>query len=269
MSPVALVLVAWGCWQAAVLVADATALPVLDRTGRGQRLYNGTFGQRSLSAAYLALTAPLLDLVPAGPYQWAAIGAYAFGLAITLSWLALLALAVGGVWLAPASLWLSLPTLGAVAGSVAWIERRKGATRPSDTWISYTTRGDSLDTLRCRLLTWALMLAHGRACLPFGRGPGEMVRDLLRWDARYRTTLIHGYAHCEPLQLMYEHGLLGACAVGLLIWRVAPHLVLGDPWSAATITGAVLACGTIVTRIAPLGVAWLVVTAVAVAGGTR
>ena len=231
-------------------------------------MYNGTFGQRSLCAAYLALTAPLLTLVPAGPLRWAAIAAYVWALAAALSWLAVAALAVGLAWLIPTTLWVSLPALGALATSVAWTEWRKRRGTPyRELWVAYTSRGDSVDTLTCRLLTWGILLAHWRRYLPRGRGPGETVRDLLRWDARYRMTLIHGYAHCEPLQLVYEHGVLGVVALGALVWRIAPHLTVGDPWSAATVVGVVLACGTIVARVPALGLVWLVVAAVTVSKG--
>ena len=130
--------------------------------------------------------------------------------------------------------------------------------------LARTVRGDSLDTLWCRVLTWGLMVAHGVRHGWKGRGPGSTVHDLMRWDARYRTTVIHGYAHNEPLQLVYEHGIFGLLAVGLLIWRIAPHLHAGDPWSAATVAGAVLACGTISCRVPPVAIAWLVIAAVTV-----
>lgn len=265
MTPVALVLVAWGCWQCIVLVDDATHRPTAST--KGLHLYNGTFGQRTLVAAYLALTLPLVSLIgrEAPIIGWAILAAYVWGLGITSSWLALIAGIVGCGWLVPASLWVTGPVLLAGAASLGWAEWRHahGGARIAP-GLAWTTRSDSIDTIKCRLLTWAIMLAHLRALLPFGRGPGETVRDLLRWDSRYKLTLIHGYAHNEPLQLMYEHGVLGAAAIACLVWRIAPHLVVGDPWSAATLTGAVLACGTIVCRVAPLGMAWLVIAAVAV-----
>lgn len=237
----------------------------------------GTFGQRTLLGAYLALVWPL---APAWPPAVVA----GIGLVLTSSWVAWAAALAGLI-----VLW---PAVGLIASAlVCLIVAGAIVDRPHafNNLLNYgTLRGMSIDSIRQRGRTWATivyMYAHPKieiayTILPsgrparvevwrqrliawfFGSGPTTLQYDLLRWDHRFKTDLINGYAHCEPIHMLYEYGLCGVAAIGLFVWRVGSGLSIGDPWSAAAVAGAVAAYGTITCRTPATGIPWLVVCAI-------
>jgi hypothetical protein len=231
-----------------------------------RRAPRGTFGQRTLLAAYLAIVLPLTLVT----WPSSIVGAILIlaGLGVTASWVAWLAALTALCVLYPSA---GLPALGACALAVFVALAVSGA------WHRDVPRGNAVyhalhwAAVKQRARTWRCALAHWPTSLErlaFGAGPGELQYDLLRWDARYKANLITGYAHSEPVQLVYEYGLCGAAAIALFIWRVAPGLAWGDPWSAAAVAGAVCACGSIPCRTPATGVPWLVVCAIVAARGS-
>jgi hypothetical protein len=232
--------------------------------GPNPRAPRGTFGQRTLLAAFLAMVWPLTTLWPR-PLAVITGAIIIIGLILTASWVAWLAALAAFTVLEPVA---GAVVTGAAALTVALALAISGA------WRSDVPRGNHVyhalhigsvthrwRTWRCALTRWPTSLER----LAFGADPGELKYDLLRWDARFKANLITGHAHSEPIQLVYEYGLCGAAAIGLFVWRVAPGLAWGDPWSAAAIAGAVCACASITCRTPATGVPWLVVCAVVAA----
>lgn len=186
-------------------------------------------------AAQLAL--PLALLAPLCPWWgWAILAPL---LAWTGSWLAFCAVGAAMVWLHPWTLAWAL--LGALGVALLWALPG----RP----LEWTPRGDSLDSvvgrwngLRCALtrLTWR------------GHGRGSMARDLKRWTSRGVRYLPSDYLLCEPVQVVYEYGLLGL--VALTVAAVLGFLSLaqaGPPNVAVGVALTVLSLGH-----APLRVLW-------------
>ena len=234
-------------WLArAWLVAGACqGLLVFDEWMDDRRV-GGTIGQRTLTGAYCAMVVPfaLTD-----GWEAFALPFLLVGLAITSSWLAGLAL-LGG--LAVFEPW-TIPGLAALVGLAIVTYRTKHLER--------LPRGDTLDTVWQRLDTWRLLVHHGRRWPLWlvGRGPYNVIYDIMRWDSRYKASLIHGHAHNEPLEFVYEYGVCGALALAAFVWRVAPSLKFGDPWTAAAVIGGVTLLGSIGTRVVPFGVTWLAI----------
>lgn len=207
------------------------------------------------------MTALSLALVtPFAP--WWAWPFLAVGLGLTCSWVAILGVGVGWVWLYPGS-WL----LGAVAALTGGIllgvsrwQRRFPTWVP---WLEWTPRGDSLDGVRSRLVGWAglgLLLARQPRWW-WGRGPDTTEAGLLEVSSRSGVEVPLGDACNDLVQLTVEYGILGVLAAGAFVWRIAPHLTLGDPWSAAWIVGAVLSLAHYPLRYPPTGLVWLAVSA--------
>ena len=141
-------------------------------------------------------------------------------------WLALL---VGMSVLLPWLAWSILP--GAVL--VIWIRHRYPP-------------GSIHKTIRARLLTWLYLLAHLR-WLGYGAGSTRLACEA----AHLRSgglAMDGGPARNELVQVVYEWGMPGLLVCGFLGWRLVSTLRVGDPLSAALVTGLMLACGTSVLR---------------------
>ena len=204
------------------------------------------FGQRTLAAAFLALLLPFFP-------GWSKLIPLA-GLLVTCSWTALLG-ALGAMivleprWAIPAALIVAL-----VGSAALWW--------PKILWL--TPRGNSLDSVgqrvtMCRLL-WRAMTQ--RAWWPWGYGPRSMTRAIMVWAVDLGPAAVTlGNAHMEPGQFAYEYGPLGVLALALLGWQVLPALRWGDPWSAAWVAGALVACGALPCRAVSTGVPWLAISA--------
>lgn len=238
-----------------LIAALQVALAVVQALqGRAAGALRGTMAQRSLLAGYLVLVVPF-----ATPWEWPL---YALGLSLTCSWLAFLALGAVVLVLAPWAWPALVVSLAVAVVLVAFGPLRRAL-------VDHTPRGGSLDSIRERWRTWAAVV-HLMRRWPvwlLGRGPGSRNDGAPRLDV-VREAILRGQQleagsfHCEPLELAYTYGLLGIAAMAALVWQVAPRLALGDPWSAAVVAGAVLACGTIPCRIVPVGIVWLVALAV-------
>lgn len=209
----------------------------------------------AITAMSLALVAPFTPL-----WAWPVLG---LGMALTCSWLAIGAVGVGMVWVYPSSLrWVA-----SGAGLVAlawWASRRWPVSVGGRRLFEWLPRGDSPDSVPSRLIGWAgiLVLAWQAPSRWWGRGPDST--ELALVEVTSRTTDGHppiGDACNELVQLTAEYGVLGLLAAGAFVWRVAPHLSLGDPWSAAWVIGAVLSLGHYPLRYPPTGLVWLAVSA--------
>lgn len=187
-------------------------------------------GSPAITAIYFALVSPFCP--------WWGWPILALGLYLTWSWLAFIGVAVGLGVLYPAwALWIGLG-LGAVL--LAW-------------WVSWlfeidlfewTPRGDSFDSVTARLLVWGLLVkAWWQGPRWLGRGPYSVDQDLRRWMARAPIETPTGEASVELLQHLYEYGLLGIGAVGVLGVSLWSRLHTGDAWTAALVAGSVMSWG--------------------------
>jgi len=229
-------------------------------------LYAGTFGQRSMTGAYVGLVFPLAFLLPS-PASWGV----ASGLLLAIcSWLGFLAMLVAGVVLQPRlAVPLSLLGLG-LAVFVGWEWRAKHSVAGRATWLDrYTTRAGSLDSVFLRVRHWRRMWWVWRQWPVWvtGRGVGRGWRDAARVQAGRDPDLARlprvqaGHAHNDWIEVAYEHGLLGVAAMILLAFRVGAGVHWADPWTASAIAGAVLAAGTFSVRLASLAAPWWIVLA--------
>lgn len=249
---------AWGWAWLAVgwqLVGLLLLVACLRDRWQGQRVH-GWLGQRTVVGAYFALVMAL-----GTPWLWPA---FALGLWLSgPSWLAVLAFGAGAAWRWP---WWTAVIGGPVlaVGLAALLVGRRSRRTLVERW---TSRGDSFDSVRLRWQTWRLgwwlfwqpgIWTRGTRGQVAGYGAGPWLRWLSLRVVGQPTV---DSFHCEPLQHAVEYGLLGVVAVGLFAWRVGSGLVVGDPWSAAVLCGAVLAGGTIFCRVGPVALVWLVACA--------
>lgn len=206
------------------------------------------------------MTALAIALVtPFAPWwAWPVLG---LGLALTCSWLAFLGVGVGWVWLHPGS-WpvaaLGLATGACLVGLSRWQHRPGG-----HPWLEWTPRGDSLDGIASRVGGWAglLLLLLQTPGWWWGRGPDTTESGLLEVSSRSGFEAPLGDACNELVQLTVEYGVLGFLIAVAFVWRVAPHLAFGDPWSAAWVIGLVLAMAHYPLRYPATGLVWLAVSA--------
>lgn len=254
LEVVPLAWVAWGVVTVGILEWQRRRLN--PEEGRSP---SGTFGQRTMAAAYLALCLPF---APWG--LWPALG---LGLWITgPSWGALAALAVGLPVLAGSGLLLSA-TLGALAAALGAVWARSEHdyehTLPGPLWrlLDVTPRGSSIDSLAVRGRALRLAWRQRREAGWGGEGPDTMARALFRWEAGYHTQLTKGDLHCCPAHLAWEYGLAGLATVALLVYRVGSGVTWGDPWSAAAVIAGVLSLTSFPLRTPPVGLVCLVIFA--------
>ena len=224
-----------------------------------------TTGSRVLLAALLVLIWPFTS-----PWEWPA---YALGIWLTSSWIALAALLV--------AIAVKYPTVApwvAVFGAcvvVAFLVRPLRLAL-----IDHTPRGGSLDGLRMRWRTWSAMVrvtrhfptwVIGWGPTPAGRVGPSLEHALALESVRLSALPGEDHAiatsptHCEPLELACTYGLVAVIAMGIFAWQVGTHIVLGDAWSASAVAGIALSLATIPARSASVGVVWLIVLAVVIA----
>jgi hypothetical protein len=208
-------------------------------------------GQRMYAGCWLAMMCCLLPL-----WVWPGllVGLFLSG----PSWLAVLALGAGSVVRWP---WVWPYALSCLLGVLALFVMAKNG----QVWgLKWLPRGDTLDTVRVRLRVWRLALKHF-ALEPgawlIGFGPGTAGRATRRWNLRHFGLEALGNMHSEPVQVVYEFGALGAMGLGLFVWQIGLGLTWGDPWSAAAVAGLVIAGGSNLSGIIPLGVTFLVICA--------
>lgn len=219
-------------------------------------------GTRVMLAALLVLVWPFTAW-----WEWPL---YAYGLWLTSSWVALLALGVAVAVRYP----LAAPYAGAVLGlvvtcfAVPWARRQI---------IDRTPRGGSLDGFRERWRTWMAMLRLMRRWPIWLTGAGpepasrrrhwlkhDLAREAIRLSAAQGrdVSMVGSPTHCEPLEYAYTYGVLGMAAMGAMVWHLAPRLAWGDPWTASALAGGVIALASIPARVVPVGIVWWVVLAV-------
>ena len=192
-----------------------------------------TQGSPANTALFFCLCAPFCPW-----WLWPVLG---LGLYITWSWLAFVGVAAGLMVLHPsAAPWLLLTGMVVLAAwFISWRTGRK--------LFEWTPRGDSFDSVINRLIVWYLIVTAWWAGPRWlGRGPYTLDKELSRWSTRCWIELPTGEAFCDPLQHLYEYGLLGT--LGVVAFAVPLlHRWFGgggpDPWTAAAIAGFVIAWG--------------------------
>lgn len=229
-------------WWWLVVAVQQVGVMVWQRFKLGEPA-SGLLGQRTIAAGYLAIVAPFAPW-----WLWPVL---ALGLVLTESWLALGATIIGLGVLHPASLLISLPGVCICLWMLYRVEM---------VWYQkYTTRGRTMKTVWARLGVWYITVAHLSLR---GAEPNTTSAALRRWSAQYGMKYsMLADIHNEPLQHVYEYGGLGAAALVAFAFRVGSGLELGDPWSAAAVVGALIACGSLPCRVAPVGVTWLAICA--------
>ncbi len=208
----------------------------------------GTQGSPAITALFFALVAPFAPW-----WFWPVL---AVGLYLTWSWLALIGVAAGLTVLYPASGLYIAATVLTLLGTwfISW--------RWGWKWFEFTPRGDSFDSVINRLILWWLITkAWWAGPRWLGRGPYSLEPELRRWSSRCWIELPNGEACCDPLQHVYEYGLLGVVAVGALVYRLVVHAHLGDSWTAALVGAAVMSWGHYPTRQPAIGLVVLTVAA--------
>ena len=159
----------------------------------------GTLGNPKYLGAMIAMVAPL------GP-PWL-LPFFILGIALSQSVLAAVALAAGLLVRYGLRRWWVWANAAFILAVAIWVH------------------GPSTDSLWARLITWQLALNawawHGLWAWLFGSGFGTWFLDIPRLQVAIWTNPAEVFfsAHNEPLQLLYEGGLMG---VGILVaWIVA------------------------------------------------
>ena len=129
--------------------------------------------------------------------------------------------------------------------------------------LEWTPRGDSVDGWRARWVVTRLLVAEwwhgGHRWL--GQGPGSASKAVRLWSSRQRMELPNGEAHNDPLQVLYEMGLVAMLALIAFVAPILLNLRVGDPWASAWLAGAVLSLGHWPWRHPVLGLMLLVISA--------
>jgi len=204
---------------------------------RGSTRPHGLFGPVP-TGIVLAMAIPFV------PYPLA----LAFALVLVHSYVAFVGVAVAASVML-ASPW-PLVVLALCAGAYTY--------EPVRIWLDrWTPRGSSPDW-RVRFVVADLAIRHATWR---GHGPGTMGFAILGWGARLRRSLTFGEACCEPVQLVFEYGVLGGLAMFIFLGGIVGRLHLGSPWSASFLVGVTASLAYFPLRIAPIGVAFLMVAA--------
>ena len=243
--------IAWG-WLA---VAGWQIGVVMIRRWRLGGRQKGTLGTPVITALFLALISPFCP--------WWGWPVLILGLGLTWSWLAFLGVGIGMIWLAPrSSILVALASAGVAL--LWWWNPQVGRWK----LLEWNPRGDSLDPWIGRWAVWRIIpaeLTRERAWV-FGLGPGTLDQRLMEWGSRGSPFVPPTEAHCDPLQHLWEYGLVGLVAAGLFIAPIVPRLRFGDPWSAAWLVGLVLSLGHWPFRNPLIGPVWMGMSAYLVRG---
>ena len=230
------------------LTAWYTPSPYARRAMFGLWRTKATQGSPAITAMFFALMLPFTP--------WWLMPVLLVGVYLTWSWNAMLGISVALAVLYPAWAGIIAATGTLVLGTwfLSWHLGGK--------WFEWTPRGDSFDSVINRLILWWLIAqAWWRGPRIFGRGPYSLEPELRRWSARCWIELPNGEACCDPLQHLYEYGLVGAVAVGVFAIHMWLASGLGDPWSAALGAAGIMAWGHYPFRLPAIGLVVLTVAA--------
>lgn len=203
-------------------------------------------GSPAITAIFFALVSPFCP--------WWGWPILLVGLYLTWSWLAFAGVAAGLMVMHP-HMTPYLLTSGLIVGLLWFASWRTGKKL-----FEWTPRGDSFDSVINRLILWWLIVrfwwrpAAGAPQRMLGYGAYSLEKELTRWSHRCWIELPTGEACCDPLQHLYEYGLLGWAAVGLLGGHLLLRGQFGDPWTAAVAAGAVMSFGHYPFRQPAIGV---------------
>lgn len=174
---------------------------------------DGTLGNPNYLGAYLAAT---IAFAP-----WWALPWWAAGLVLSQSALAGIAAAAALVLRSPRR-WVALPAAAALAAGVL------------------AARGLDPATWWLRLATWDALLAamHGPALL-LGYAPGSwaILGPRLAGGSGQLAGEGWAWAHCEPLQLLFEVGVLGLGLAAAAAWTHRRAILAGPAGAAAAAIG--------------------------------
>ena len=206
-------------------------------------------GSPAITAMFFALVFPFTP--------WWLMPVLLIGVYLTWSWNAMLGISVALGVLYPA--WAGIVAITGTLVLGGWFLSWRFKRFRVFEWVP---RGDSFDSVINRLILWWLIVqAWWNGPRIFGRGPYSLEPELRRWSARCWIELPNGEACCDPLQHLYEYGLVGILAVGALAVRVLFQSGLGDPWTAALAAAAAMAWGHYPCRQPAIGLVVLTVAA--------
>ena len=221
-----------------------------------QNMIHGTFGHRTGYGIYLAMLTPLAFTLSNPWMTWILVGIYTTGLILSRSMVAGAAMGAGVLWI-HGGLWpiaVGVFGLGTVMrlGPLMWARRAQDARRifwsaPVKPWLG-------------RLRIWRIAGIKIRQAWLWGYGAGTFGRDSRTWYRKGQLKEFYGECHNEYLEAAYEYGMVGALAVGWVLWDTWPALAVGDPY-----TGSLAAAGVSAGFNFPLRVATLAVTILIVA----
>ena len=211
-------------------------------TGFLGRFIHGTIGHRTGLGIYLATLIPLSFLV-ANPWAWLLAGCYAVGVALSTSSLASLAAVVGFLWVQP-TFWpvaLVMFSLGFIGRMVKWhpIHRRLGIRSMDHVWIG-------------RIPIWKQTLRRAKLAWLWGHGAGSFDLHGRTWNREAGLREVYREAHNDYLEFYYEHGVVGALAIGWLVMAFWPGVAWQDPATGCLIAFAVAMLANFPCRVVTL-----------------
>jgi hypothetical protein len=108
----------------------------------------------------------------------------------------------------------------------------------------YRFRGHPRDSFAGRVRIWRLIWEgwrhdtwRGRL---FGHGHWAFGRSARWWHAQSLIQDLYAHAHQDAIQGLLEYGAVGMGAILLAVGLLTRTMTLGDPWTAAVVTGLVV-----------------------------
>lgn len=236
--------IAWGwvagaIWQSWLCVQAYKEIewPSDNRPRFGNRT-KGSYGSPVLTGIALAAAFPFVT--------WWLLPLLLPGVYLTFSYTCLLGISLAAAWMWPTTALWVFGGLSASLGTMLLAKCHEVDVVGKATWrnqrlFEWTPRGDSVDGWWARVVVDRLVLAKLWRERPWmGFGPGSLDPEIRRWSSQTAMELPSGELHCDPLQHCYEYGLIGLAAITAFVIPIALNLRLGDPFSAAWVTLAVI-----------------------------
>jgi hypothetical protein len=208
----------------------------------------GTLGHGNWLGVFLAMLGPLAPWYAAPLFAW-------------------------GCWLAQSRLGLIALAVGVGAQQLPRVPRGRARVAVVLTALAYGLLAagqldKGVDTITGRVAIWALAVdvwrwAGGYPAVFFGLGPGAWAVYIPSAQQAFGIlpTLAFTPAHNEPLQFLFEQGLVGVALLGLLLWSY--RRALRGPYAGALAALAVTTLGMFPFHLAQLAVPALVLVGLA------
>lgn len=214
----------------------------------GQTAPVTVFGNPTITGTFLAICTPLCLMFRDRRYRWGALSLCWAGLLSTLSAISLVAawLACCLVWMSYRKRWTAIWALVGGLGASLWM------LWASPEFFNWGGRVQMWQT------AWAFFLRHPlNVWIGYGMGAVGILTSRGFWT--------FGYLHNEPLQVLFEHGVIGLVLVGLALF-VTARRVWESPKSASlwAWVGAALAYGMVACFTFPLRIGTTVMVGIVI-----